>query len=81
MNCNIRSLRNFFLLIFVCFILFVSAEQEHGPGGKRTLAILGDLKIKSTHSKFFHNLEGNFSKKIKLKNPFFKKNYFYRKWI
>lgn len=59
MNCNIRSLRNFFLLIFVCFILFVSAEQEHGPGGKRTLAILGDLKIKSTHSKFFHNLEEN----------------------
>jgi oligosaccharyltransferase complex subunit beta len=31
--------------------------QDSGPGGKRVLAILGDLKIKSTHSKFFRNLE------------------------
>jgi len=35
----------------------VRSANEEGPSGKKVLAILDDLRIKSTHSTFFRNIE------------------------
>jgi len=45
------------LIVLISLTSVVRSANDEGPTGKKTLAILDDLRIKSSHATFFRNLE------------------------